>query len=64
MGDFYWTVHDQAGNDLRDTQHFDSKEEAESFMGTDWQALLDEGGEAASLKDGDVVLYRMGLRET
>jgi hypothetical protein len=64
MTDFYWTLHDEAGKDVGETPHFDSREEAEAFMGTDWEALLDQGGESASLKEGDEILYRMGLRET
>lgn len=63
MGEYYWTVHGEAGEDTKDTQGFDTKEEAEAFMGIEWQSLLDEGGESASLKHGDEVLYRMGLRE-
>jgi hypothetical protein len=64
MADFYWTLHDAAGKDLSQTEHFDTKEQAEAFMGSDWQSLLDQGGESASLMEGDEVLYRMGLRET
>jgi hypothetical protein len=63
MADYYWTLHDAQGNDLRDTERFPTKEEAESFMGAQWRALLDEGGETASLKEDGDVLYRMGLRE-
>jgi hypothetical protein len=63
MGDFYWTVHDSDGSDLSDTPRFDTKEEAESFMGTDWSRLVEEGGHSATLKQDGEPLYRMGLTE-
>jgi hypothetical protein len=62
VGDFYWTVHDGRGNDLRDTEPFLSREDAEAWMEEKWAGLLEEGGESASLKRGGEVLYRMGLR--
>jgi hypothetical protein len=63
MDDFAWVLHDEAGNDLRSTQSFASKEEAEAWMGDHWSELLDEGAEAVTLRRGDESLYRMGLRE-
>lgn len=32
-------------------------------MGAEWSALRDEGGEFVLLKEGDEVVYRMGLSE-
>jgi hypothetical protein len=63
MDDFDWILHDEAGRDLRSTEAFPSKEEAEAWMGAHWSELLDEGAESVTLRHGDESLYRMGLRE-
>lgn len=63
MAGYVWKLHGPAGEDLRTTGEFASKEEAEAWMGAEWAALLDEGAETVSLVDGDDTLYRMGLRE-
>lgn len=62
MGDFHWIVHDAEGNDVAGSDSFDTQEEAEAFMAAEWSRLLEDGGESASLKRGDQLLYRMGLR--
>lgn len=62
MGDFYWVLHDASGTDLRSTEQFPSKEEAEAWMGREWSALLDEGAETVTLFEGDSKHYNMGLR--
>ena len=60
---FTWVLHDASGRDLRSSELFGSKEEAESWMSDEWSNLLAEGAETVSLmSDGDE-LYRMGLRE-
>jgi hypothetical protein len=63
MADFTWTLQDQDGKDLRTSEAFTTKEEAEAWMGAEWSALRDEGGEYVLLKQGDKVVYRMGLSE-
>jgi len=63
MADFTWTLQDSDGKDLRISQAFTTKEEAEAWMGAEWSALRDEGGEYVLLKQGDDVVYRMGLSE-
>jgi hypothetical protein len=63
MPDYVWKLHAAGGEDLRQTDPFASKEEAEAWMGAEWAALLEEGAETVSLVHGDDVLYRMGLRE-
>lgn len=63
MPDYVWKLHAADGADLRQTDPFASKEEAEAWMGAEWAALLEEGAETVSLVHGDETLYRMGLRE-
>lgn len=63
MPDFVWKLHDASGRELRRTEPFGSKNEAEAWMGAEWASLLDEGAETVSLLHGDETLYRMGLRE-
>lgn len=63
MAPFTWTLQDGSGTDMRITEPFDSKEEAEAWMGAEWASLVNEGAEFVVLQeDGDVV-YRMGLEE-
>jgi hypothetical protein len=63
MPEFTWTLQDPAGKALRTTEAFASKEEAEAWMGAEWSALKDEGGEFVVLEEDGRVLYRMGLSE-
>ena len=63
MAEFVWKLHDPAGAEMRRTDAFATKEEAEAWMGAEWSSLLDEGAETVSLVSGDETLYRMGLRE-
>ena len=61
---FRWVLHDAAGADLRSSQDFGSQAEAEAWMGSEWEALLAEGGESVTLMDDAEKVYRMGLRES
>jgi len=61
---YRWVLHDVAGTELRATEAFATREEAESWMGAEWAGLLEEGAESASLvDDAGTAYYRMGLRE-
>ena len=51
MAEFTWTLQDGAGSELRTSEVFSTKEEAEAWMGAEWSALRDEGGEYVLLKD-------------
>jgi hypothetical protein len=63
MSEFLWILHDEAGADLRQTDAFSSKAEAEAWMGTEWSALLDEGADSVTLVTDGEVLYKMSLQE-
>lgn len=63
MSEHVWVLLDPEGNEMRSTESFASKEEAEAWMGAEWAALLEEGAEYVSLRSGDEQVYRMGLRE-
>jgi hypothetical protein len=59
---FVWVVHDAEGRDLRTTEAFASKEDAEAWLGAEWRALADESGDAVSLVEDGEVVYRMSLQ--
>ena len=63
MAPFTWTLQDASGTDLRVTEPFDTKDEAEAWMGAEWASLLGEGAEFVALKEDGKHVYRMGLRE-
>lgn len=61
---YRWVLHDASGSELRSTEWFASREEAENWMGAEWASLLEEGAEEVSLiGDDGRAFYRMGLRE-
>ncbi|HET7482401.1 MAG TPA: hypothetical protein VFK89_06010 [Actinomycetota bacterium] len=59
-----WVLHDAAGNDLRTSDEFSSKADAEAWMTATWAELLEEGAENVSLVEDGRSIYRMGLRES
>ena len=63
MADFTWVLLDADGGEMRATEPFPSKETAEAWMGSEWSALLEEGAESVSLREGGEQVYKMGLRE-
>ncbi|MFN2390301.1 MAG: hypothetical protein ABR575_11960 [Actinomycetota bacterium] len=64
MGDgFRWVPHDADGSDMDATETFATRQEAEDWMGREWESLLEGGAEHVSLvDDAGTVYYRMGLR--
>jgi hypothetical protein len=60
---FIWVLLDAAGNEMRSTDEFAGKDEAEAWMGREWESLLSEGAEHVSLREDGQQHYRMGLRE-
>ncbi|HYI46318.1 MAG TPA: hypothetical protein VE174_12745 [Actinomycetota bacterium] len=64
MSAFHWVLNNADGAALRSTDPFESKEDAEAWMGEHWAELLDEGAETVSLMSDEHALYEMGLRES
>ncbi|MBA2274424.1 MAG: hypothetical protein H0W21_11070 [Actinobacteria bacterium] len=61
MDGWHWIVRDPSGGELSSSEELPSREEAEAWMGREWESLLERGGESATLlRDGDE-LYTMGL---
>jgi hypothetical protein len=58
-----WILRDAADHPLRTTDGWDSKAEAEEWLGQHWRSLLDEGAESVSLVEDAHEEYTMGLRE-
>lgn len=63
MSECRWLLKDAGGDELRSSETFGSREEAEAWMGAEWASLLDEGAETVVLLEDDATLYEMGLRE-
>lgn len=63
MAEVIWVLLDGDGNELRATPPFPTKEDAEAWMGSEWQALADEGAEFVSLRIDGVQEYKMSLSE-
>jgi hypothetical protein len=63
MAPYTWTLQDEDGNDVRITEPFESKGEAEAWMGAEWASLLNEGAKFVVLQEDGRFLYRMGLEE-
>jgi hypothetical protein len=62
---FVWRYVDVAGDELGESQPFEEREAAETWLSESWSDLLQRGIEEVVLEDRDRsrTLYRMGLRE-
>lgn len=63
MAGYVWVLLAADKAEIRSSEPFPTKEEAEAWMGREWSALLEEGAETVSLRTGDEQVYEMGLRE-
>ena len=61
MGTFHWILRDEAGADIRATEAFETKDDAEAWMGTEWSGLADEGAVRVVLMENEAVVYDMSL---
>jgi hypothetical protein len=58
-----WILRDESGGELRETESWESRTDAEGWLSQNWQVLLEEGAEAVSLVEDSREEYTMGLRE-
>lgn len=63
MPAYVWVLLAADGSEMRSSEVFPSKEEAEGWMGREWSALLEEGAGSVSLRTGGEQVYEMGLEE-
>ncbi len=63
MSTFTWVLLDAGGSELRTSDVFESKEDAEAWMGVEWASLAGEGAEFVSLREDGNQLYKMSLSE-
>ena len=62
MGSYTWVLKDAEGTEMRASESFASKDEAEAWMGAEWSVLAGEGAERVVLMEDDAILYDMSLR--
>ena len=62
MPSFRWTLVGDDGADLRSSEEFATKEEAEAWMSAHWAELLEEGAGSVRLTEEEALVYEMGLR--
>jgi len=58
-----WILRDESGTELRATDGWESRAEAEAWLAQHWSRLLEEGAESVSLVQDAREQYTMGLRE-
>lgn len=52
-----WTLEDSDGNVLGRTENFESRSDAESWVGEEFESLVEAGYTQVSLFDGDDQIY-------
>lgn len=60
-GMFKWLVENVAGERTDASHDFESQEDAETWMGSEWARLAEAGGHAVILMNEEDVVYRMSL---
>jgi hypothetical protein len=61
MGGTCWVLIDRSGAELRRTEPFPSRAEAEAWMSEHWADLVDEGAGRVLLTEGEETVYDMSL---
>ena len=61
MDTWHWVLLDDAGAELRSTEDFPTRDDAEAWLSGAWTALADEGAASVSMRSGDEVVYEMSL---
>lgn len=52
-----WKYEDESGNAVGESAEFESQSDAETWIGTEFEALLDDGVAQVNLYDGDDQVY-------
>jgi hypothetical protein len=60
---YHWIVYDPSGEEIRQTEDFNSRDEAEEWLRVSWQDLVEHGGASVRLASEGTVVYDMGLAE-
>jgi hypothetical protein len=60
---YHWIVYDTSGEEIRQTEDFNSRDDAEEWLRANWQAVVDQGGASVRLASEGTVVYDMGLAE-
>ena len=58
-----WVLIDESGAEMRPSGVFDSQEEAEQWLASEWQSLAEEGAAAVSLRNDSGEVYEMSLAD-
>lgn len=61
MDTFHWVLVDEDGNEMRPTDGFASRTDAEEWLAGAWSGLADEGAASVSLRSGADEVYLMSL---
>lgn len=61
MADWNWVLFDENEGELRMSERFESKEEAEQWLAANWTQLADEGAASVSLRENGEETYLMSL---
>jgi hypothetical protein len=58
---FTWVTEDEVGTPVKESEEFESRDEAEAWMGAQWSVVAESGGHTVVLMQNAEVVYRMSL---
>lgn len=61
MAAWRWTLLDEDGNEMRSTDEFSSRADAEDWLSRSWSGLTTEGAASVSLRSEGEEVYEMSL---
>jgi hypothetical protein len=56
-----WSAREPGGREVGRSEEFASQEEAEAWLGSNWEMLVSAGADLVVLSDDDKILYEMRL---
>jgi hypothetical protein len=63
MSEYRWILQGPEGAEIRTSDAFGSQEDAEAWMGSEWQQLVTDGGAFVVLTSDGTTVYRMSLAD-